>query len=104
MLLGAGGADQVRTPRLGDLDREMADPTRCGVDQGAIALPHSRRIHHGLPGGEAGERKAARVRIGKGVRGERQLPGRGGDEFGVGLGEAREPRHAEDAIAGGRSE
>ena len=73
MIGGAGGADHVRAARLGDLHGEVADPAAGGVDQDPVPLPHLGDVDQRLPGGETGERQAARLLVGEPVGGAGEL-------------------------------
>ena len=67
MLLGARGADHVGAAGLGDLDCEVADAAGGRMDEDPVALSHLGGIDQRLPGGEAGEREAARLLVGEGI-------------------------------------
>lgn len=55
----ARGADDVRAARLGDLNGEVSDATRCRMDQDALSSLQFRGVDEGLPGGEGGQGVAA---------------------------------------------
>src|SRR4029450_9982752 len=60
-------------------------------------------VNERLPGGQAGERKASGLLVCERIRGPGELARRGGDVLGIGAGEAREPGHAEAAVADGEA-
>ena len=84
LVVGAGGADDVGTERLGDLDGEVADAARGRVDEHPLARLDVERLDEALVGGHAGQRERRRLLEGEAGRlaGHRALGG--GHELGGG--------------------
>ena len=57
------GTDNPRTPPLRELDGDMADATRCRMDQYCLISFQARCLEERLPGGERDQRR--RRRLGK---------------------------------------
>jgi hypothetical protein len=100
VLGGAGGAQDVRAPRLGDLRGDVADAAGGRVDQHPLAGSDAGGVDQRLPRGERHERQRGRVGERQAGRLADEVPRRRRDVLGVRAGLTREPRHAEHLVAG----
>src|SRR5262245_3200628 len=70
----AGGADHVGSARLGDLHRQVPDPSGGGEDQHPVARLHAGGLDERLPGREPGERERTGLDVAEPVGDPGALP------------------------------
>ena len=97
---GARGAYHLRPARLRDLHGEVAYAAARAVDEHGLPGAQVRGVHERLRGGERGERQRCSLLERQALGHARELPRRRGGELGIPAPRAREPGHAEHAVAG----